>query len=156
MKKLFVSTLVILLIIQIVRFLLDPVIASLPPYRSKTFYTSGGFQDYTDYAKYTYFLPVTERMLENNGYFEKVAEENIAEILAHIDDFSGWVRICGGELLENYDFVPSAIEEGDYFYIKSKYGQPIGQSSAYEKFDHYTLYYFDIESQILYCFHNNI
>ena len=32
----------------------DPVLASLPDCKSKVFYTSGGFQDFTDYAKYTY------------------------------------------------------------------------------------------------------
>lgn len=156
MKKLFASAFVILLTIQLVRFLLDPVIASLPPYRSKAFYTSGGFQDYTDYAKYTFWLPVTERTLEKTGYFEKITGEDATEILAHVDNFHGWVLICGGELLENYDFDPAIVEEGDYFYIESKFGQPIGQSSAYGKFDSYDLYYFDLDAQTLYFFHNNI
>ncbi len=156
MKKYFVFTLVILLIIQIIHFLLDPVGASLPSYLSKVFYTSGGFQDYTDYAKYTYFLPVTERTLKNSGHFEKVAAEDVAEILAHINNFESCVSACGGELAACYDFDASSVCEGDYFCLKSKYGQPLGQSSSYGKFDSYSLYYFDIENQILFYFHNNI
>ena len=45
----------------------DKVIASLGKYEKEEFFASGGFQDYTDYAKY-YYASVD---IENNKYFEK-------------------------------------------------------------------------------------
>ena len=132
----------------------DPVLRSLPRYRSKAFYTSGGFQDYTDYARYAY-RSVSTRQLESSPYFSPVTAENTDELLLYIDDFEGWVRISGGELLANYDFERFIISEGDYCCIKSRFGEPIGQST-YGKFDSYNIYLFDFDTQTLYYFHNNI
>ena len=132
----------------------DPVIRSLPPYRSREFYTSGGFQDYTDYGKYVY-RAVSHLQLEASSYFSPVTGDNTEELLLYIDDFEGWVRIAGSELQENYDFDRSIISEGDYCCIRSKFGEPIGQST-YGQFDSYNIYYFDFDTQTLYYFHNNI
>ena len=72
-----------------------------------------------------------------------------------IEDFEGWVEACGGELKENYDFDKTIITDGDFFYIDTKEGESIGQGT-YGKFDNYSVYYFDVDAQILYYFHNNI
>lgn len=132
----------------------DPVLASLPDYKSEEFYTSGGFQDFTDYAKYAYDS-ITVENLESSKYFTVTASVDVEEILLHIDNFEEWVKTIGGELKENYDFDRSVVTEGDFFYIKTKDGEPIGQGT-YGKFDNYSVYYFDVDAQILYYFHNNI
>jgi hypothetical protein len=131
-----------------------PVIASLPDYESKEFYTNHGFQDYTDYAKYTYDN-ISIQDLESTEYFTITTADDVEEILSYIDDFEGWVEACGGELEENYDFDKTIVTEGDFFYIETKEGEPIGQG-IYGKFDNYSVYYFDVDAQILYYFHNNI
>ncbi len=130
------------------------VLTSLPDYESREFYTSGGFQDYTDYAKY-FYDSITAQDLESSEHFTVTTDEDVEEILLHIDDFEGWVEAVGGELEENYDFDRSIVTEGDYFCIETKYGEPIGQG-FYEKFYNYSVYYFDVDAQILYYFHNNI
>ncbi len=132
----------------------NSVIASLPDYESKEFYTIDGFQDYTDYAKY-FYDNITIQDLKSSEYFTMTTANDVEEILLHIDDFEGWVEACGGELEENYDFDKTIVTEGVFFYIESKDGEPIGQGT-YGKFDNYSVYYFDVDTQILYFFHNNI
>ena len=46
----------------------EKVLASLGSYESEAFYTSGGIQDFTDYAKYQY----KSVDLQNNKYFFNV------------------------------------------------------------------------------------
>lgn len=135
-------------------FFQDPVLSALPDYKTKVFYTSGGFQDYTDYAKYTY-ESVTAQDLEEVKYFTEVTADDVKEIKSHINNFERWVNTIGEELKANYDFDKTIVSAGDFFYIETKYGEPIGQGT-YGKFDSYTVYYFDIDTQTLYYFHNNI
>ena len=131
----------------------DLVLSDLPDYINKEYHTSGAFQDFTDYAKYTY-NSVTAETLKSSKYFTEVSSEDIEEILLHIDNFEKWVKI-NEEIKENYDFDKSIVTAGDFFYIKTKFGEPIGQET-YGKFDNYSVYYFDIDTQTLYYFHNNI
>lgn len=155
MKKLgLVFLLLVLMLVLCECFYIDPVLNSLPQYKSKVFYTSGGFQDYTDYAKYTYDS-ITVQDLVSSTYFNETSAKDIQEITLYIQDFEEWVKTVGGELMQNYDFDRTILSEGDYFYIATKEGEPIG-NSAYRKFDSYDIYYFDIDTQILYYFHNNI
>lgn len=132
----------------------DPVIASLPEYKISFLYTSGGFQDYTDYAEY-YYDSVTAEDLEESEYLKAATAEDIDEILLYIEDFEDLVEAAGGELAENYGFDKALLSEGDFFCIKTRYGEPIGEGT-YGRFDYYTVYYFDTDTQILYYFHNNI
>lgn len=132
----------------------DWVAGSLPKYNSKVFYTSGGWQDYTDYAKY-YYDSVTAKDIEASIYFTEATAEDVEEILLHIENFEARVEAIGGELKDNYDFDKTVVSEGDFFYIKTKYGEPIGEGT-YGKFDDYTVFYFDVDAQILYYFYSNI
>ena len=132
----------------------DSAIDSLPKYNSKVFFTSGGPQDYTDYAKY-YYESITVQELEASEYFTAATAEDVEEILLFIGDFENWVETIGGEVKEGYDFDKTVVSEGDFFYIKTKEGEPIGQGT-YGKFDNYMVYYLDVDAQILYYFHNNI
>ena len=127
----------------------DPVIESLIKYESKEFYTSGGFQDYTDYAKYVYTSAAVQD-LEDSEYFRLMTAEDVEEILSYIDNFEMWVEIIGGDLQGNYDFNKGVISEGDFLCIKTGGGAYSGQ------FDSYSVYFFDTEAQTLYYFHNNI
>lgn len=130
-----------------------PVVLSVGEYESREFYTSGGFQDYTDYAKYFY----KETSPEDSEYLQKISEEDRQKILMYIENFEQWVETVSDEdgassdkddtLSGNYDFNKSIIDTDDYFYLK------VDEDDG---FDDYDLYIFDTGTEILYYFHNNI
>jgi hypothetical protein len=118
------------------------------------FFTSGGFQDFTDYAKYTYSTP----KLSGNAYLKQIRETDLAAIHTHMDDFEGWIETIQNsdalnEVVVNYDFNREIIDAKDYFYIESKeHTWPDGHTSLVS----YNVYFFDTQTQVLYYFHNNI
>jgi len=57
--------------------------------------------------------------------------------------------------LDVYDFDINTVSEGDYVRIKTKEGKKIG-NGKYSKFDNYTIYFYDIQSNTLYYIHSNI
>lgn len=127
----------------------DNVLDSLGKYESKQFFTSGGFQDFTDYAKYCF----DSVDFSDNSYFQIITESSRENLEAHIDDFENWVQAvrdtdADNEVVVNYDFDRSVISDSDYIYI---YDDP-----DYPEFGNYNVYYFDVETNILYYFHNNI
>ena len=127
----------------------DKVIDSLGRYESEIFLTYGGFQDYTDYAKYTY----NDVDFSGNKYFERITPESEKELVAHISDFKLWVAAHKendpeNELVVGYDFDYASISDDDYVYI---YDDP-----DYPYLGNYNVYFFDTETMTLYYFHNNI
>lgn len=132
----------------------DPVLDSLGEPIESGFWTSGGFQDFTDYAKYRY-SNVTSEELERNSYFSPVSEEDFIKLQEVVENFEEWVeRSDKEELVEHYDFSVEMISEGDYFYLDDHgYYDPADEN--YLDFFEYDLYYFAIETQTLYFFHNN-
>ena len=54
----------------------DPVKASLGEYENHVYFSSGGFQDYTDYAKYYY----TTANISENPYLKRIDEQDLAVI----------------------------------------------------------------------------
>lgn len=127
----------------------DDVLDSLGKYESKQFFTSGGFQDFIDYAKYCF----DSVDFSDNSYFQIITESSRENLEAHIDDFENWVQAvrdtdADNEVVVNYDFDRSVISDTDYIYI---YDDP-----DYPEFGNYNVYYFDVETNILYYFHNNI
>lgn len=127
----------------------NKVILSLGDYSEIGFYTSGGFQDYTDYAKYNIESP----MLDNNLYFKQVTPDSKENLTDHIDNFERWVFSVKesdekNSLVQNYDFDKSVISESDFLYI---YDDP-----DYPRLGCYNIYFLDSETNILYYFHNNI
>lgn len=158
MKKLFnllfilVITLcvTVLILIALVIFLApkDPVLDALPRWESKEYYTCGGFQDSADYAKYTY--RIVEDQLEETEILRPVTEDNIPDILAYVENFEEWVRVCEDFPKDSYDFDQTRIGVGDYFFVLNKY------EGTEKAFWNYNLYYFDVDAGILYYFHNNI
>ena len=129
----------------------DKVIASLGEYETKEFFSSGGIQDYTFYAKY-YF---TTANVAQNDYFNKIKETDFSNINKHLDDFDGWIEISApsSEVVVNYDFDRGIIDTEDYFYI---YSEEHTWDSGYTTLVNYNIYLFDIQTQVLYYFHNNI
>lgn len=124
----------------------DAVLSSLGRYREKEYYTKGVFQDFTDYAKYTY----DTASLAGNRYFQPMSAQGETALKTHIEDFEQWVSISDedGELAQNYDFDLALITDDDYWYI---YDDP-----QYPELGNYDVYFFDMGSMTLYYFHNNI
>ena len=145
-----VFTATLIMAIIVVQFFTpkDPVLNSLPRYEKKEFYSSGGFQDFTDYAKYTY--QISESTIAQNDSLRPVTEEDIPTVLNYVEDFEGWVKACKKIPVEAYDFDKSMISVGDYFYISNHYEEP--ERAMWN----YNLYYFDVDASVLYFFHNNI
>ena len=114
------------------------------------FYDKEGFQDYTDYAKYIYS---DNKHFINNSEYKKVSDDDIENIKGYFENFKGWMKAA--ERLDEYDFDDKIINEGDYVKIKTKEGQPIG-NSKYKKYDNYHVYFFDSETNTLYYIHSNI
>ena len=132
----------------------DKVAASLGEYEDRVFFTSGGFQDYTDYAKYYY----TSTKVTENKYLKEIKETDLETINTHLDDFEGWIEAIknsesSSEVVVNYDFDRKTIDTEDYFYIESeKHTWSDGHTSLVR----YNIYLFDTQTQVLYYFHNNI
>ena len=73
------------------------VVSSLGKYADRVFYTSGGFQDFTDYAKYHY-PSMDAKILENSVYFQQVSEGSHDTLHAYIQDFEGWIEVHAAEV----------------------------------------------------------
>ena len=132
----------------------DKVILSLGEYEDHVFYSSGGFQDYTDYAKYYY----AQTKIAENHYLKPIRKTDFTTIDIHLDDFEGWIATIArtepdNKVVLNYDFDRSIIGTEDYIYIDSEsHTWPSGHTALVR----YNIYFFDTQTQILYYFHNNI
>lgn len=125
----------------------DPV-ESIGSYESSEFYTSGGFQDYTDYAKYLY----NEADFEGNEYFVQINSDEKENLLTYIEDFEDWIDAVGesapnNKLVREYDFDASLISSDDYVYISFLYED--------NPMRNYDVYFFDSGTMTLFYFHNN-
>lgn len=132
----------------------DKVLASLGKYEQKEYFTSGGFQDYTDYAKYRY----SSAKLEGNKYLKKINESALDTINTYLDDFENRISSdkeadAASEIVVNYDFDRAIIDTEDYFYIDSEEAELNDGTALVTSFD---IYFFDIKSRVLYYFHSNI
>ena len=154
-------TIILLLIISCLIFALsscttpeDKVLNSLGEYKSYEFYTEGAFQDYTDYAKYYY----DSADLSDNEYFSKIGQSDIDVLNEHLDDFEGWIETyrendASREIVVNYDFDRSIIDNEDYLYINS---EKHTWEDGFTSLVNYDVYFFDTQTNTLYYFHNNI
>lgn len=127
----------------------NPVLMSLGNYETKEYYTSGGFQDYTDYAKYTYKNP----NIENNRYLKKINDTSLEDFKIHIENFEMWVDTDAAydeknELVVNYDFDMNVVSNDDFLYIED--------DPDYPELGSYDVYFFDTQTKTLYFFHSNI
>ena len=115
-------------------------------------YSNSGFGDSTDYKEYHY----TEngiKKFKQGRFFKKVKTEDTEKIRGYFDDYKSWVEMC--DFYDKYTFDTECIKDGDFYYIYSLEGEPIGDS-AYGKYDNYDVYYVDVEKRIMYFIHSNI
>ncbi|MBR2889592.1 MAG: hypothetical protein IKC09_04870 [Oscillospiraceae bacterium] len=153
-RRIVLSVLLLTMSLASCKALENEVVASLGVYESREFYTSGGFQDFTDYAKY-YFGSAE---VVNNVYFTKVRERDFAELNRLLDNFESWIQIIRRDdqtssVVVNYDFERKIIDLEDYIYVESEeHTWPDGHISLVN----YNVYIFDWQTQVLYYFHNNI
>ena len=136
----------------------DKILMSLGEYESRVYCTEGEFQDFTDYAKYYYdIVDFTE-----NEYFNKIQESDLTKINEHLEDFESWIETyrendSSREIVVNYDFDRSIIDNEDYFYIDSEtFTTAWDDGTTTTTLSNYDVYFFDTQTQILYYFHNNI
>lgn len=122
-KRIVVSVCLIIFILSITACLApeDKVLASLGKYEKEEYFSSGGFQDFTDYAKYQY----SSAAVEGNRYLKKINETALDTINMYLDDFENWIRLdeeadASSEVVVNYDFDRAIIDSEDYFYIDSE------------------------------------
>lgn len=131
----------------------EKVLDTLPNYFASFEYLDpNGFRDYTYYCKY-YYKDITAETFNDNRFFTLTSHEDVEYILSFIDDYEDETEHYG-EVQKIYDFDKSIISEGDYFYVYTMEGT-ISGGVTYEKFDHYDVYYFDLDAQILYYFHTD-
>lgn len=139
----------------------DEVLASLPDYETRRFYSSGGFQDYTDYAVYT-FAEIDEEDLLHNDYFCLITDNNDEFFSGFMDNYESWIQVYrdsepDSELVENYDFDRNIMNRGDYICIIGDDEEQRNEDiDTYGMYYDYDIYFYDVESKILYYFHNNI
>ena len=132
----------------------DKVVVSLGEYENREFFTSGGSQDYTDYAKYYY----SSANVAENKYLKQIQETEFATINMHFNDFEGWIETikrsdASNEVVINYDFDRKIIDTEDFIYIDS---EEHTWSDGHTSLISYNIYFFDAQTQVLYYFHNNI
>ena len=134
----------------------DKIALSLGFYTKREYYSSGGIQDFTDYAKYHCLHAHTKR----NKYFSAVTEDEMTALNQHLDDFEAWVRVADREskLATHYDFDRSVIDTQDYVYIHDEYVENtnVFGDVTDKVLTCYDVYFLDSQTQILYYFHNNI
>ena len=135
----------------------NKVLNSLGEYKSHEFYTEGAFQDYTDYAKY-YYDSVD---FTDNEYFTKIEQYDTNNLSEYLDNFESFIELyrendASREIVVNYDFNRTLIDENDYVYIYSKPYNFDDVDYNDMKFYNYEIYFFDTQTNTLYYFHNNI
>ena len=136
----------------------DEVLNSLGDYKNNVYYSEGEFQDFTDYAKYYY----DNVDFAGNIYFTKINESDLAKINEHFDDFESWIETYKEsddslEIVVNYDFDRAKIDKNDYIYIDSEnLITTWDDGTTTTALASYDVYFFDVQTQILYYFHNNI
>lgn len=116
------AALVMVLVMVVIFRPKDSVLDSLPKYDKKEFYSSGGLQDFTDYAKYTY--RITESELAECESLRPVTEEDIPDILEYVEFYENVIEDSQDFPSESYDFDKSQILAGDCFFIYNRYEEP--------------------------------
>lgn len=107
-------------------------------YNSKECWDTESFMDYLDYCEYYY--KNSDAFVNSKDYFI-VEEENIEGIKNRFANIEKWMEKSNES--NEYSFDESVISEGDYFYLDNG------------GYNNYTIYFFDIDSNVLYYGHIN-
>ncbi|MGN0115597.1 MAG: hypothetical protein ACI396_09735, partial [Acutalibacteraceae bacterium] len=89
----------------------------------------------------------------------RLDKQRIERLNGYLDDFEKWVDLIRegkpkSELAENYDFDRSAIDDSDYYYIGGRNSETLSDID-YNGQSLYDIYFFDLQTNTLYYFHNN-
>ncbi len=109
-------------------------------------------QDFTDYCKYYYDKEFDEKFASISEY-KVIQEEDVSNVVGYFDNFKDVMKDLNRS--KEYDFDTNNLDAGDFVYISTKEGRPIGDSN-YGKYDDYTVYFYDLTSHTLYYIHFNI
>ncbi|MDO4563725.1 MAG: hypothetical protein Q4C12_07835 [Clostridia bacterium] len=115
-------------------------------------YVDGGFGDVIKYSEY-HFNKESIQKFTHSKWYKKVQSTDIEIIKGYFENYSGW--IAQTEFADKYNFELDCINEGDFYYIYTLEGKPIGQS-VYRKYDNYDVYFLDMETCTVYFIHANI
>lgn len=119
----------------------------------KNIYSDGGFGDFTNYGEYI-LNDKSIAKLKNSKWYKQVTEDDIENIKSYFENYEE--SVSDTNFAANYLFNKDVqIKKGDYYYIYTLEGKPIG-NSKYRKFDNYDVYYVDIETNTVYYIHTNI
>ena len=110
---------------------------------------TGAGIDFSTYSKY-YYNETADQKFIDSGWYQKVKEENIEYLSEYFDDIKKSFEYL--DMDDSYDFNNSTITIGDYYLIKTKEGEKIGDHE-YGRFVIYRIYLYDIEEHILYRIH---
>ena len=160
MKNFFIVLLSLLLIFSFSGCYSDgSIIESLPEYTSKEFYTDDSVQTFTNFGVYSYDK-LDDSNFSGSEYFKKITDKDIENIVSYVDNFNDVVeKIKSAEpesqLGKKYKFDLGLINENDYFHIKTREGKATADGE-YGKFDNYSVYFIDMESNTLYYFHCDV
>ena len=116
---------------------------------SYEYYDEEGFMDYDDFAIYVYD---SKSLFVENKSYDKVGKDDIENIKGYFLTLAN--RLNDDDRLGNFIFDYEIIDEKDYVRIKTKKGEPIGDSE-YGKYDCYDVWFFDVDSLTLYYIHSN-
>ncbi len=129
------------------------ILRSLGDCVSSEQYSSEGFQDYTDYAKYH----IPNAKIADNRYLKRIDDAGQALLLECLEDFERWIATYRTHdpvppIAAYYDFDRSCIDQEDYLYIDAERFDD-SESSSLASFN---VYFFDTQTETLYYFHNNL
>jgi len=139
---------------------------SLPDYESAEMYSNSGEIKLIKYGKYTY-KDVTDEILSKNEYLKKldlstldvVAIDTIVTATERFDLMLGKLDSENSEsvadLTANFDFDLGSVRAPNYFYVETVTGGKTDETPSPDTCDEFSLYYFDVDAQILYYFYVN-
>jgi len=105
--------------------------------KSEEWFDDSDGREWVDYCKY-YYTSQDEKLFKDSKKYKKIeSEDEIQEITKVVNAF------CSSSLKEpeKYDFTTDVIEKNDYY-------------ALIEKERHFALFYYDVESGILYYLHS--
>ena len=91
--------------------------------------------------------------MEESQYFKSVTTKDIEELKSYFDNFEKWLEYV--DYKDEYDFQKEYIDTTDYFYIENK--DTSEKYTGYpDKYSAYNVYFFDMQTKILFFIHSNI
>ena len=108
------------------------------------------WMDWTDFCWYQYDSTDNVSLPED---YQQVKEADIISIKSYFENTR--IHLEGARRLDEYDFDPACINEGNAWILFTSEGQP-RSDGVYGRYDDYTLYFIDKKSARLYYLNNNL